>query len=103
MGSQNAGPEVPPKNKKEQRRCQEKSDCQRSDVEGGCVRIIEGKKVRRDDPVEYFLLVGVGSTSSVPEGMMANEVPQNEEISGGAENGGRKGVRFAISRSGANK
>ena len=30
---------------------------------GGCVREIEGEEVRRDDPVEYFFLAGVGSTS----------------------------------------
>ena len=30
---------------------------------GGCVRVIEGKEARRDDPVEDFLLAGVGSTS----------------------------------------
>ena len=30
---------------------------------GGCVRVIEGEKVRRDDPVEYFLPAGVGGTS----------------------------------------
>ena len=24
---------------------------------GGCVRVIEGKEVRRDDPIEYFLPV----------------------------------------------
>ena len=29
----------------------------------GCVRVIEGEEVRRGDPVEYFLSVGVGSTS----------------------------------------
>ena len=29
----------------------------------GCVRVIEGEEVRRDDPVEYFLPAGVGSTS----------------------------------------
>ena len=29
----------------------------------GCVRVIEGKEVRGDDPVEYFLPAGVGSTS----------------------------------------
>ena len=28
-----------------------------------CVRIIEGGEVRRDDSVEYFLPLGVGSTS----------------------------------------
>ena len=32
----------------------------------------------------------VGSISGVPEGVMAVEVPQNEEISGGAKNGGKK-------------
>ena len=30
---------------------------------GGCVRVIEGEEVRRDDPVKYFLPEGVGSTS----------------------------------------
>ena len=29
----------------------------------GCVRVIEGEEVRRNDPVEYFLPAGVGSTS----------------------------------------
>ena len=29
---------------------------------GGCVRVIEGEEVRRDDPVEYFHPTGVGST-----------------------------------------
>ena len=41
---------------------------------GGCVRIIKGKEVRRDDPVKYFLPAGVGSTSWVPKGVMAIEV-----------------------------
>ena len=69
----------------------------------GCVRIIEGEEVRRNDPVEYFLLAGVGSTSGVPEGVMAIEVPQNEEISGGGKNGGRKDVGSAIRWGGANR
>ena len=30
---------------------------------GGCVRVIEREEVRRDDPLEYFLPSGVGSTS----------------------------------------
>ena len=30
---------------------------------GGCVKVIEDEEVRRDDPVEYFLHAGVGSTS----------------------------------------
>ena len=34
----------------------------------GCVRVIEGEEVRRDDPVEYFLSVGVGSTSESQRG-----------------------------------
>ena len=42
-----------------------------------------GEEVRRNDPVEYFLPAGVGR---VPEGVMAIEVPQNEEISGGGKN-----------------
>ena len=34
---------------------------------------------------------------------MAVEVPQNEEISGGRKNGGRKGVGSAIRRGRANR
>ena len=30
---------------------------------GECVRVIEGEEVRGDEPVEYFLPTGVGSTS----------------------------------------
>ena len=69
---------------------------------GGCVRVIEGE-VRRDNPVKYFFPAGVGSTSGVPEGMMAIEVPQNEKISGGGKNGGREGVCSAIRWGGANR
>ena len=29
----------------------------------GCVRVIEGEEVRRNDPAEYFLPAGVGSDS----------------------------------------
>ena len=70
---------------------------------GGCVRVIEGEEVRRDDPVEYFLATAVGITSGVPEGVMAVEVPKNEEISGGGKDGGRKGVSFAIRWGEANR
>ena len=70
---------------------------------GGCVRIIEGEEVRGDDPVEYFLPTGVGSTSGVPEGVMAIEVPQNEDVSGGGKNRGRKGIGSAIRWGGANR
>ena len=35
---------------------------------GGCVMVIDGEEVRRDDPVEYFLPTGIGSNSSVSEG-----------------------------------
>ena len=53
---------------------------------GRYVRVIEGEEVRGDDPVKYFLPMGVGSTSRLPEGVMAIEVPQNEEISGRGKN-----------------
>ena len=56
---------------------------------GGRVRVIEGE-VRRDDPVEYFLSAGVGSTSRVPEEVMTIEVPQNKEICGGGRMEGEK-------------
>ena len=29
---------------------------------GRYVRVLEGEEVKRDDPIEYFLLEGVGST-----------------------------------------
>ena len=70
---------------------------------GGCVRVIEGEEVRRNDPVEYFLPAGVRSTSQVPGEVMAIEVPPNEEIAGGGKNGGRKGVGSAIRRRGADR
>ena len=60
------------------------------------VRVIEGEEVRRDGPVEYFISTEIGSTSLVPEEVMAVEVPQNEEISGGGKNDGRKGVGLVI-------
>ena len=66
---------------------------------GGCVRVVEAEVVRGDDPVEYFL----SPTSGDPEGVMAIEVPQNEEISGGGKNGGRKGVGSAVRWGGANR
>ena len=59
-------------------------------------RVIERKKMRGDNPIEYFLTTGVGSTSKVPEGMMAVEVTQNEKISGEMRNGGRRS-RFCYS------
>ena len=55
-------------------------------------------EVKKDDPVEYLLPTGIGSTSWVPEGLLAIEVPQNEEIFGGEKNGGRKGIGSAIHR-----
>ena len=55
---------------------------------GGCVRVIEGKEIRTNDPVEYFFPGAIGSTSGVLGRMMAIEAPQNEEISGGGKNGG---------------
>ena len=39
----------------------------------------------------------------VPEGVMAIDVPQNNEISGGGKNGGRKEVGSAISQRKANR
>ena len=66
------------------------------------VRIIEQKEVRRDDLIEYFLPMGVGRTFLVSERVMAIEVPQNKEISGGGKNGGRKGVGSVIRQSRVN-
>ena len=43
------------------------------------------------------------SFESQREGVMAIEVPENEEISEGGKNGGRKEVGSAIRRRGANR
>ena len=41
-----------------------KGDIRRGAMEkSGCVRVIEEEEVRGDDPVEYFLPAGDGSTS----------------------------------------
>ena len=69
----------------------------------GMSRSLRGKEVREDDPIEYFFPTGVGSTFKIPEGVMAIEVTQNEEIYGGGENGGKKGVGSAICRRRANE
>ena len=69
---------------------------------GECVRVIEGE-VRRDDPVEYLLPMKDRSTFRIPEGVMAIEIAQNEEIFGGGKSGGRKGVGSAIRWRGANR
>ena len=47
--------------------------------------------------------MGVKSTSGVPKEVMAIEVPQNEEISGGGKNRERIGVSTAIFQRGANR
>ena len=66
------------------------------DVRGGGrnVRLIEGTEVRRGDPIEYFILTGARRALKVREGMMANEVIQNEEIFRGKS--GEKDVGSAI-------
>ena len=61
------------------------------------VKVVGRKIIRGDDPIEYFFPTGSKILVS-PRGVMAVEVPQNEEISGGENNGGRKGVGFAIHR-----
>ena len=68
LNGQNPGPEAPPRSKKErerreQRKCQGRATVREAMEKGGCVRVIEGEKVRRDDPIKYFLPTGVGSTS----------------------------------------
>ena len=62
------------------------------------VRVVEEEEVRRDDPIECFLPTEIRSTFWAIEGVMAIEVPQNEEISGGGKNGWRKRVGSAIRR-----
>ena len=66
------------------------------------VRVIEKKEVRRDGPIEYFFPMGVGTIFGASEGVMAIDVSQNKEISGGVKDGGRKGIGSAIRRRRAN-
>ena len=67
------------------------------------VRVIEVEEVRKDKLIKYFLPIGVRSTFWVQEGWMAIEVPQNEEISGGGINVGKKGIGSAVSWRRANR
>ena len=57
VGDQNPGPEASPRSRKRRERRE-----QRRYPKGGYVRVIEGEKIRGDDPVKYFLPMGVGST-----------------------------------------
>ena len=68
----------------------------------GYIRVIEGDEVKTDGSIKYFFTTGVGSTFWVLNGVMAIEVPQKKEISGGGKDGGKKGVNFAIRRRRAN-
>ena len=67
------------------------------------VRVMKGNKVRGDDPIKYFLPMGVRTThflpTGVPEGVMAIEVLQNEEISGGRRNrGGKESALLSVEK-----
>ena len=70
---------------------------------GKHVRVIEGEEVRGDNPVEYFLPAGVGTTPRVSVRVMSIDVSQNEEVSGGGKIGERKGVGSALRWRGVNK
>ena len=72
-----------------------------SGEEGRNVRLIEGTEVRRGDPIEYFILTGARRAFGVREGMMANEVIQNEEIFRGKS--GEKDVGSAICQRRSNR
>ena len=62
---QNPGPVAPPRSKKKESKGDvRKGATARGAMErGGCVRVIEGEEVKRDDPVKYFLRERVASTS----------------------------------------
>ena len=62
-----------------------------------------GREGQRRWPNEYFFPTAVGSTFWVPKGVMAIEVLQNNEISGGGKNGERKEVGSAIRWKRANR
>ena len=54
------------------------------------VSAIEREEVREDDPIKCFFPTWVGSTFWVIEGVMAIEISQNKEISGGGKMEGEK-------------
>ena len=56
------------------------------------VSVIEGEEVRGDDPIKCFLLIGVGSTFGVLERVMAIEVSENKENSGGGNTGEKESI-----------
>ena len=67
-------------------------------------KVIEGEEVRGDDPIEYFLPMGIRSTFRVPgRELMAIEVAKMKKISGEGKKGGRKGVVSAIRQKRANR
>ena len=51
---------------------------------------------RSEEMAQSITFHEVESTFRVPEEVIAIQVPQNEEMSGGGRNGGRKGVGSAI-------
>ena len=59
---------------------------------GGCVRVIEGEEVRKDDPIEYFIPAGIGNTSWVPEEVMVIEVPRRKRFLEGRTVGEKESI-----------
>ena len=67
VGDQNPGPEAPPKSKRGQERGSKEdirgvATAREATRKSRYVRVIARKAVRRDDPIEYFLPTGVGTT-----------------------------------------
>ena len=63
VGDQNPGPEVPPRSKRGGSKGKVKGGAAaRGAKKSRCIKVIEGEGVRRDNPIEYFLSTGVGST-----------------------------------------
>ena len=69
VGDQSPNPEAPPRSKIKRERREHKGDVREGATakeamkKSRYVGVIEGEEVRRDDPIEYFLYTGVGSTS----------------------------------------
>ena len=64
--------------------------------------LLRGRNSKEMAQSNTSLPTGVGTTFGVPEGVMAIDVYQNKEISGGIKDGGRKGIGSAICRRRAN-
>ena len=62
VADQNLSSEAPPRCKRRRRKVRRGATSREAMEKGRSAKVIEGKKVRRDDPIKYFSSTGVRST-----------------------------------------